>query len=62
MITSWTRKPIMIAEIFKDIGLVFFGTMVVGAAIADHTKVAAVIFGIILSLSSWSMAILLTNK
>jgi hypothetical protein len=51
----------MIAEIMKDIGVVFFASVFIGPMLSGNSNVLTVFTGIFLALYAWYMNIAITK-
>lgn len=59
---SALRKPFMLAEICKDLGLVFFASVFLGPLLGGAHDIGLLIFGSILSLIFLVMALYLARE
>ncbi len=54
--------PRILSEIFRDIGQVFFASIFIGPIITGHTNWLILMAGLLLSLLSWHISILLIKN
>ena len=59
--TSYMRKPSALSEITRDLGLLFFGSMIIGPIVTNQPDQSLIIYGTMFSLISWVGSIILSK-